>query len=54
MEKIKRVYVAGHNGMVGAALLRSFASRSDIELVTRSREELDLLDAQAVFGFFKN
>lgn len=54
MEKIKRVYVAGHNGMVGAALLRSFASRSDIELVTRSREELDLLDAQAVLGFFKN
>ena len=54
MSKIKRVYVAGHNGMVGTAILKSLAARPDIELVLRSREDLDLLDTQAVHRFFKN
>jgi len=54
VRKIKRVYVAGHNGMVGTAIVRSLVARPDIELVLRSREELDLLDAQAVHRFFKD
>lgn len=51
---MKRVFVAGHNGMVGSAIVRQLKSRSDIELVLKSRTELDLLNQQAVLDFFKN
>jgi len=49
--KGKSVYVAGHRGMVGAALLRRLA-REDVELVTASRSEVDLCDQAAVFDWF--
>ncbi|GIA94035.1 GDP-L-fucose synthetase [Vibrio cholerae] len=48
----KRVFVAGHQGMVGSAIVRQLASREDVEMVTRSRSELDLLDQKAVNAFF--
>ncbi|HGS4433849.1 TPA: GDP-L-fucose synthase family protein [Vibrio cholerae] len=48
----KRVFVAGHQGMVGSAIVRQLASRDDLEMVTRSRSELDLLDQKAVNAFF--
>ncbi len=48
----KRVFVAGHRGMVGSAIVRQLVSRDDVEMVTRSRSELDLLDQQAVNAFF--
>ncbi|WP_324256472.1 GDP-L-fucose synthase [Vibrio cholerae] len=48
----KRVFVAGHQGMVGSAIVRQLASRDDVEMVTRSRSELDLLDQKAVNAFF--
>jgi GDP-L-fucose synthase len=48
----KRIYVAGHAGMVGAALLRILQPRGDAELVTRSHAELDLTDQSAVQTFF--
>lgn len=38
--------------MVGSAIVRQLASREDVEMVTRSRSELDLLDQQAVNAFF--
>jgi GDP-L-fucose synthase len=50
----KRVYVAGHRGMVGAAIVRHLESRGDVELVTRTHEELDLLDQAAVRAFFQS
>jgi GDP-L-fucose synthase len=43
----KKVYVAGHRGMVGAALVRRLA-REDCEILTATRAELDLMDQQAV------
>src|SRR5689334_15534134 len=49
----KRIYVAGHAGMVGAALLRILASRADAELVTRTHAELDLTDQSKVRKFFE-
>ncbi|BBU31519.1 GDP-L-fucose synthase [Burkholderia sp. THE68] len=52
MNKGSRIYVAGHNGMVGSALLRGLAARGYHHLITRSRKELDLLDQRAVMGFF--
>lgn len=52
MEK-KRVFVAGHNGMVGASIVRKLSEREDVALVVRSRSELDLLDQKSVENFFK-
>jgi GDP-L-fucose synthase len=49
--KGKSVYVAGHRGMVGAALLRRLAME-DVELLTVKRSEVDLRDQAAVFGWF--
>lgn len=48
----KRVFVAGHQGMVGSAIVRQLSAREDVEIVTRSRSELDLLDQTAVNAFF--
>ena len=50
----KRVYIAGHNGMVGSAIMRQLSLRDDIELVTRSRNELDLTSQASVQDFFAN
>jgi GDP-L-fucose synthase len=43
-----KIYVAGHNGMVGSALLRQLRTRNDCELLTRSHAELNLTDQTAV------
>ncbi|ENM3911994.1 GDP-L-fucose synthase [Vibrio cholerae] len=48
----KRIFVAGHNGMVGSAIVRQLSARDDVEIITRSRSELDLLDQAAVNQFF--
>ncbi|OUS09146.1 GDP-fucose synthetase [Rhodobacterales bacterium 52_120_T64] len=50
----KRIYVAGHNGMVGRAIVRNLEADSDCEIITRSRSELDLLSQADVQAFFKN
>lgn len=47
-----RVFVAGHNGMVGSAICRRLESSDDIEIITRSRAQLDLTDQAAVRQFF--
>ncbi|GJH13518.1 NAD-dependent epimerase/dehydratase family protein [Caballeronia novacaledonica] len=52
MNKDSRIYVAGHNGMVGSALLRRLVSHGYRHLIARSRQELDLLDQRAVSRFF--
>ena len=48
----KRIFVAGHNGMVGSALVRRLKALNAGEIVTRSKSELDLRDQAAVRGFF--
>ncbi|CAI1766296.1 GDP-L-fucose synthase [Serratia fonticola] len=50
----KKVFVAGHNGMVGSAILRCLSKNSEIQLITRSRAELNLLDSNLVNEFFFN
>lgn len=49
---MKKIFVAGHNGMVGSAIVRQLQGNSDVHVVTRNRSELDLLDQQAVRAFF--
>jgi len=47
-----RVYVAGHRGMVGSAIVRALGKRGYKDIVTRTHAELDLADQQAVRDFF--
>lgn len=46
------IFVAGHRGMVGAAIVRRLQALGHDNIVTRSRQELNLLDQQAVSRFF--
>jgi len=52
MNKDSKIYIAGHNGMVGSAIKRNLEARGYTNFVTRSFEELDLLNEQAVASFF--
>lgn len=54
MHTSSKVYVAGHNGMVGSAIVRRLKSEGFDNLVLRSRQELDLTDQHAVDAFFAN
>jgi len=51
MKRDAKIYVAGHNGMVGSALVRNLEARGYSSILTRSRAQLDLLDQKAVFEF---
>jgi GDP-L-fucose synthase len=53
MNKHARIFVAGHRGMVGSALVRRLEAEGYRNIVTRSRAELDLTDQAAVKGFFE-
>ena len=46
------VFIAGHKGMVGSALMRLLQTNSKVKLLLASRDELDLFDAVAVSRFF--
>lgn len=48
----KRIFVAGHNGMVGSAIVRQLQSENNVEVITRSRAELNLLSQADVQAFF--
>jgi GDP-L-fucose synthase len=52
IEPADKIYVAGHNGLVGAATVRRLRDQGYTNLVVRSRSELDLMDQAAVAAFF--
>ena len=52
MEKNAKIYVAGHRGMVGSAILRKLQAEGYTNLVIRNSQELDLRNQQAVADFF--
>jgi GDP-L-fucose synthase len=52
MEKSERIFVAGHEGMIGSAILRRLKEDSFTNLVTRASSELDLTDQKMVSDFF--
>lgn len=47
-----KIFVAGHNGLVGSAITRKLQQKQYTHIITRTRKELDLLDAIAVKKFF--
>lgn len=53
MEKNGKIYVAGHRGMVGSAIVRELERQGYTNIVTRTRAELDLCRQDAVETFFK-
>jgi len=53
MKKDNKIYVAGHNGMVGAAICRVLVSHGYNQIIGRSSKELDLRNQAAVIDFFK-
>jgi GDP-L-fucose synthase len=53
MNKDAKIYVAGHRGMVGSAIVRRLKSVGYTNLVTRARSELDLTQQAAVNQFFE-
>ena len=53
MASNKRIFVAGHRGMVGSALVRKLEADQAGKVITRSRSELNLTDQAAVRAFFK-
>lgn len=50
----KKIFVAGHRGMVGGAICRALQSYDGVDIVTRSRSELDLMDGMTVESFFQS
>src|SRR3989338_3994186 len=53
MEQTSSIYVAGHRGLVGSAIVRMLTARGFKNLITKPRSELDLRDRAAVDAFFR-
>lgn len=50
---MKKIFIAGHNGLVGSAIHRFLNKKSNLEIFTANREELDLTSQEQVNNFFK-
>jgi len=48
---VKKVFIAGHKGMVGAALLRQLRTQPDVQIIVTERQQLDLTEQAAVQSF---
>jgi len=54
MNKSAKIFIAGHRGMVGSAIVRSLQAKGYTNLITATRDQLDLLDQKAVYAFLEN
>lgn len=54
LNKQSKIFVAGHRGMVGSAIIRNLTANGYVHLICRDRSELDLTNQAAVNDFFKN
>lgn len=54
MDKNSKIYVAGHRGLVGSAIIKNLESRGYTNIITRTHSELDLTDQNAVSTFFES
>ena len=53
MNKSSKIYIAGHRGLVGGAIMRHLQEAGFINLITRNHRDLDLLNQKAVYSFFE-
>lgn len=53
MEKTDKIYVAGHRGLVGSAIVRNLESKGYTNIIGRTHRELDLTNQQQVRDFFE-
>jgi GDP-L-fucose synthase len=53
MKKTSKIYIAGHRGLVGSAIVKNLESKGYTNLVCKTHKELDLLDSNAVAEFFQ-
>lgn len=51
MNKDSKIYVAGHRGLVGSAIVRNLQSKGYTNIITRTHKELDLTNQEAVRRF---
>lgn len=51
--KDAKIFVAGHKGMVGSAIVRNLETKGYTNILTRTRQELDLMDQKAVLAYLK-
>src|SRR5664279_883329 len=54
MHPTSKIFIAGHNGLVGSALVRKLREKGFVNLLLKSRNELDLTNQHAVEVFFAN
>jgi GDP-L-fucose synthase len=54
MNKTSKIYVAGHRGLVGSAIVKNLQSKGYTNIITRTHKELDLVDNKAVEDFFQS
>ncbi|MBC7695608.1 MAG: GDP-L-fucose synthase [Burkholderiales bacterium] len=54
MELNSKIYIAGHRGMVGSAIMRNLQNKGFTNIITKPSKELDLRNSQAVGDFFSN
>ena len=53
MARKEKVFIAGHNGMIGSAVLKKFKKNKNFIILTESKKKLDLLDQKQVFKYLK-
>ena len=53
MKKIKNIFIAGHNGLLGSSILEEFIKDKNYNVLIKTRKELDLLNFNKVNNFFK-
>lgn len=54
MNKNSKIYVAGHRGLVGSAIVKNLESKGYTNIITRTHKELDLINQKSVEEFFEN
>ena len=53
IQKNDKIYVAGHSGLVGSAIIRHLKNQGFMNLLTKNHDELDLINQQSVKSFFE-
>jgi GDP-L-fucose synthase len=53
VNKDTKIYIAGHRGLVGSAIMKNLREKGYTNFITRTRSELDLIDQEAVRDFFE-